>query len=46
MISSEDLCEKKSRRQKQWRLKMAENMGDFEIKLVMIGPAKNCIFSR
>jgi len=44
MISSDDLCEKKRRKQKQWGLKMTENRGDFGIKLIMIGSLKNYDF--
>jgi len=44
MISSEDLCEKKRRKQKQGRLEMTENRGDIGIKLVMIGLLKNYDF--
>ena len=35
---------KKRRKWKQWGLKMAENRGDFKIKLVMIGPLKTYNF--
>jgi len=34
---------KNRRKRKQWGLKMAENRGEFEIKLVMIGPLKNYV---
>jgi len=44
MISSENLCEKKRRKQKQRGLEMAENRGKFDTKLVIIGPLQNYDF--
>jgi len=35
---------KETRKQKEWRLEITKNMGDFEIKLAMIGHLKNYDF--
>jgi len=44
MISSEDLCEKKRRKQKQCSCELTENREYVANKLVMISPVKNYDF--
>jgi len=40
----EELCEKKGGKQKECGCEQAENKGHFAIKLVLVGPTKNCDF--